>query len=477
MHAQSVAWFGLALVGAALLYRRLLGPTWVAGLALLLYAVDDTHGMAVGWIANRNAVIALALSFPVLLSHHYWRQASFRAGSWAGPVLLAIALLAGESAIASLAYLAAYALHIDRGTWRKRIYSLAPYVLVLLLWRVAYVKLGYGVSGSGLYIDPAANLVGFLSVLPTRLPFLLVGAFGVPRSDFGQAYEYISPALVAVMLSYSVAILAILAVALAPLLRRDPVARFFATGAVLAAVPICAAFVCDRLLLFVGIGAMGLVAKLIASAESLFRRIVATLLGLVHLVLAPPLLMVRSGFVDYQAFIDLSAATIPKGPDIATKTVVLVNPPNDLFYVYLPAIRAVRGEPRPQRLRGLANVLTAAEVTRLDDRTLRIRPEGGFLQYGAEMMLRDRRHPLPTGTSIDVAGMRVTIIDSTADGRPTAAEFRFDRSLEDPLFVWMCWSRKGYVPWTPPAIGDTAHLPAHGFRRFMLDMEDRLSAG
>ena len=33
MHAQSLAWFAVAIVGAALAYRRLIGVAWIAGLA------------------------------------------------------------------------------------------------------------------------------------------------------------------------------------------------------------------------------------------------------------------------------------------------------------------------------------------------------------------------------------------------------------------------------------------------------------
>ena len=88
MHAHSLVWLALALFGAALVYRRLLGATWVAGLATLLYAVNDTHGPAVGWIANRNAVIAIALALPVLWLHDRWRRDGWTPGAWLAPLLL-----------------------------------------------------------------------------------------------------------------------------------------------------------------------------------------------------------------------------------------------------------------------------------------------------------------------------------------------------------------------------------------------------
>ena len=43
MHLHSLLWFAAAVFAAALLYREVLGATWVAGLAALLYALDSAH--------------------------------------------------------------------------------------------------------------------------------------------------------------------------------------------------------------------------------------------------------------------------------------------------------------------------------------------------------------------------------------------------------------------------------------------------
>lgn len=70
MHAQNLFWYALLIAAVALLYRRFCDPLWVAGLAAVVFAVDDAHGQAVGWIANRSAIIAalfavLALYFRI----------------------------------------------------------------------------------------------------------------------------------------------------------------------------------------------------------------------------------------------------------------------------------------------------------------------------------------------------------------------------------------------------------------------------
>ncbi len=477
MHAQSLAWFAAVLAGAAAVYRRLLAGTWIAGLALLLYALDDTHGPVVGWLANRNSLVALAFSLAALWMHDRWRREGWKPGAWAAPVVLAVALLAGESALAIVAYLVAYALHLERGTWRARLLTLAPYAAVVVAWRAVYTRLGYGVSGSGVYFDPGHSVLAYLAQLPHRFPFLLVGQIGLPRSDAAEAYEYMAPSAMAWMTVFALLFLAVIAWAVAPLWRRDPVTRFFATGMLLATFPICGAFPSDRLLVFVGIGAMGLIAQLIATAATTSARALATFLVVVHVVLAPPLLALRSRFIDYQLPTDFALRTFPSSPEIASKSVVLVNPPHDLFQVYIEAIRAFRGEPRPLHLWGLASVTTWVDVTRVDAHTLLIHPEHGFLEHEGQRMFRSAEHPLTPGSEVRLSGMTATVLDSTAAGQPSSVLFHFDAPLEDPSLVWLEWTRQGYAPWPLPAVGATVRLPAFDLGRFTLDVEDRLWAG
>jgi hypothetical protein len=475
MHAQNMAWFAVAILSVCAVYRRFLGQSWVAGLALLLFALDDTHGPTVGWIANRNSIVALAVGLPVLVLHDRWRKEGWRPGVWAAPLLLFTGLFAGESALAVAAYLASYALYLDAGSWRTRAASLAPYGVVLALWRAVYTTLGYGVSGSGLYLDPGHQPAAFLAAVPRRLPFLLLGQLALPRSDLGQTYEFVAPRGLEWMMAYAVLMLVLLALAMRRTWQKDPTVRFFALGMLLSAIPVCAAFISDRLLIFVGVGAMALVAKLVESAASFGERLASAFLLFVHVVIAPPMLALRSHINDYQLWIDAADKTIPKGPDVTSKTVVIIDPPNDLFFCYTPAVRAVRGENMPARIRGLADVVTAVDVARVDERTLRVHPDGGYLAHEPERMLRSEVRAMPVGSTVELDGMKVTIASLTADGRPDEALFRFDAPLEDPSFVWLQWTKEGFAPWVPPAVGERTRVPAHDVRRAVLDIEDALT--
>jgi hypothetical protein len=116
------------LLAAAALYRRLLAPSWLATFALCLYAIDDTHGATISWIANRNALIATLFGLLAILAHdRYRRDRPTRVYAALGPCLLLIGMLAGKAALATCAYLFSYALFLDPEGRRAGMRSLLPY--------------------------------------------------------------------------------------------------------------------------------------------------------------------------------------------------------------------------------------------------------------------------------------------------------------------------------------------------------------
>lgn len=493
--AHNLVWHALALLVAWLVFRRFVGlarqsesgalhsgDRWIAVLALALFAFDDARGPVVGWIANRNALVALVLAAPVLLAHDRWRREGWARGRIVAPLLFAVALGAGESALAILAYLAAHALWLEPGrwrdTWRDRLLALAPYLAVVVVWRIIYVHLGYGVHGSGIYLDPGAEPLAFLSAAATRLPFLLAGQLALPWSDFASFYPVIGA--LAVMLAIALVLLALLGFACARLLRRDASARFFATGMLLAAIPVASTFPADRLLTFTSLGAMGLLAQLIATAlrrrdllgDGRARRYasaaIACLMVLLHLVLAPPLLVLRSRtMVAVGRVLDRADASIPA---LADRTVIIAAAPSDALVGYVPIMRASRGQPCPAHLYGLATSTTPVTLERVDDRTLRVTPEQGFLRYEVNQMMRSPRvHPFAAGDRIPLTGLEIEIESITPDGRPASALAHFTTSIDDPARIWLRWQGHGYVPYTPPAIGERETLPAVDLSKLLED--------
>lgn len=491
--AHNLVWHALSLLMVWLLFARILGARselvthgrWVAVLALALYAFDDARGPVVGWIANRNSLVALVFAIPVLLLHDRWRgpQSSAVAPTrWApylAPVMFALSLGAGESALAITAYLFAYELWLDKAPWKSRALALVPYVIVVLVWRVIYTRLGYGVGGSGVYLDPGSQAGLFIHDAFTRVPFLLAGQFSLLWSDLASFYPVAG--IVLPMLLIALTALGTTTFAAARILVRDPVARFFATGAVFAAIPVASTFPADRLLGFVGLGGAGLVAQIFAAAlrdrsllgDGTLRRGLALViiagLALVHVIAAPPLLVLRSrSMVAVGRVIDRAEQSIPRDPSIVDKTVVIMSTPSDALAGFVTVMRESMHQPRPRYLHWLAVASSEVTIERVDDRTLRVTPDGGLLHYEIDQMMRSAKGaPFHVGDRFDLPTLQIEIEKVTSDGRPAQYVARFAAPLDDPHYVLLTWRGKGYVPYTPPAIGAREVLPRVDFLQLL----------
>ena len=477
MHAQNIAWFAAALALLSRVYQRFFAAPWIAALALLLYAVDDAHGFVVSWVANRNALITLALGLCVLLLHDRGRRDGDSRAARTAPIVFVIALLAGESAVAVGGYLLAYALFVDLAPGRQRFASIVPYAVGFALWRAAYAALGYGTHGSGLAVDPAADPIGFARAVAERWPALLTAQFAVPPSDLWELYPALAGWLQPLMYGFSLLMLAGMWWLLSSSLRSDPTTRFWALGTALSALPACSQVASDRLLLFVGVGAHALVAQLLAPVIAGDRsaapahharpaaRVALGSLCVLHLGLAPLALPLRArGAADVTNLLSLADRTLPSGDDPRVGTLVLVNPPGDAFAGYIPMMRAASGRKQPaERLRWLATGASRATVERLDARTLRVELDDGFMSLASERMQRSASHPMPVGYTVALSGMLVTVTRVTSDNRPKEITARFDVPLEDPSLRFLRWSNDGYVPFVVPAIGQSTTLPAMNF--------------
>ena len=474
MHLHSLLWLGLAVWAAGLLYRELLAPAWLGGLATLLFALDDAHGYPAAWLANRNALVGTALGVAALVAHHRWRTSRRRAQAWLAPLLLAGALLSGEFGAGALAYFAAYALVLERGPWRERLASLLPAGGVALAWFSLHLAGGYGAGGSGYYFDPVSETGMFLRHLPERVAVLLGAQFGVLPAD---AYALAGSEGMTAFALASCALVVVVALALTPMLRRSATARFWALGTLLSTVPIAATMPSNRLLLFVGLGGMALLAELFGGLvgkldwRSAWRpggaalratRAVAVLLALAHLVVAPlllPLSTFAAGLVGVPA--KAAMESLPDDAELAGQDLVIVTAPDYLVFVsgvwpYL----VLEGRPVPRGVRTLSAWPSAVEIERLDASTLRMTIEGGAYSGALGWLFRGPQSPLVEGQTIQVADWEARIVELTEDARPKVVDFHFGDSLDDSRYRWVYFEEGKYRPLRPPGIGGTRRLPA-----------------
>jgi hypothetical protein len=489
MHLHSLLWFALLAIAVTACYRRVLpGAAWTAGLAALLYVIDDARGVPVVWLANRNALIGMAIGLLALWSYDRWRRDGWRWGAWLAPALLVLAVLGNEGAVAIGGYLVAYALFLDRGPLARRLAALIPCVVVGVVWLVAYRTLGYGTEGSALYLDPVGEPLRFIREAPGRIVLLIWGQFAMPASDTAAILSLPYSSWFKILAAAFVVVPVVL---FAPLVRREPVARFFALGGLLALVPVSAMVPSDRLLTYAGFGGMGLLAMFLASLRreptgdaAAFlakrppwpRRAIGGVLILVHLVIAPlNLLMAAKTFRLVGQVLDSAMDSFPSDEAIRDQTVVIVLSPSGFLSVHAPLHYALQGLPVPRRATTLCSTFGPATATRVDEHNIDLRPAHGFMAFAdgrtaqpglapidianvfamLDRVFRDSDDLLAVGESVRLTGLTITVTEVDAAGRPAEVRYRFDAPLDSPALRWITWAPTGFEPTTPPAVGES----------------------
>jgi hypothetical protein len=479
MHLHSVAWYALLLGVVSAVYRRFVQPAWLAGAAFLLYAIDDTHGATVSWIANRNAFLASAFGLLALLFHDRWRRQGRGTLAMLAFGSFVLGLLAGEAAIGACGYIAAYALFVDPADRKSRAFSLLPYASIVVVWRIAYQWLGYGARGSDAYVDPGREPAAFLARLPQEVAVLIQGQLGIFSADLW----FWSPSDVAATLVVSAFITCVLiSVLLFPLLKADAMARFWAAGVVGSLLPSASSIPGDRLLLLAGVGVMALLAQLMTAfvekrppfpTRGVGRLLIALPLALLfarRVVAAPVMLPIRAHSMDAVGHLaDFAADAVQGASDTSSRTVVVLNTPANVLASYLALTLATRGAAIPEHVRWLAPTDSELTITRLSDRVLRVRPARGFFSHWTDRLYRSQRNSLRTGERIELSDMAVTIGPLTPNGNPAEADFEFRDTLDARRYLWLRWTGQACAPCDPPRVGETLVFPASDFVKMLFE--------
>ncbi|HUS29476.1 MAG TPA: hypothetical protein VMZ53_13275 [Kofleriaceae bacterium] len=519
MHLHSVLWMAALSAVVALLYRRLIGglsgstgATWIAGLAAVLYAIDDAHGFAVGWLANRCGIQGAVFAVLALLAHDRWRRRARKAASASGatsatptngtttadgatrasgvtrvgtfafvaPLLFLLSLLCSEQMVAAAGFLFAYALCLDDR--RGRFAALAPYALITVAWFVARSVLGYGSVGTGSYTDPFHEPATYALHVLERVPILVHSQLGALPADLWEVL-FVRQGLTWVMVLAGVVYAALFALGVAKLVRADRVAKFWVVGGLLALGVVCGAHPNDRHLLLVGIAGSGLVAQFCGAWLDRERAVLprlAPVLGVflvfVHAIAAPILLPVRARIPGSVARgVERIDQLVPGDAALAQQDLVLVNVPFKYLCNFASVVRRSNGGVSPRRWRCLGVSPDDVVVARVDDRTISLTPTTatsaanatgthvGYLRFFEDTNVRARGIPFATGDRVDVPGLAITIREVTGDGRPATIEAHFDVPLEDASLRWLVWRDGAYRPFVPPAIGESATIPAQHY--------------
>jgi hypothetical protein len=334
-------------------------------------------------------------------------------------------------------------------------------IALALAYLVLYAALGVGTRGSGGYHDPAADPLGFLALAAVRIPlFLGTAALGIPAE------------LAHVVAEWKLALLGLAAAAFVvvglwvtrPPASPEPSARalaWIACGGIAATALGAAGFPAGRMLVLPDLAFAPLLGLVLSRglAARWPGRVLAALLAIVHLVLAPLAtletvhkLAVRAHATS--AIADRAAALAP-----ASGRVFLVAASDPMVFLYPRGILADRS---PGTIR-CWSVLSAAHAshrfTRTGRKTFTLEPiDHALLDGSFDRLFRAPDRPFAIGDTVEQCGASIRIA-AVQDGHPTRLDITLRRALEDPELGWITWRDHQLERFVPPAIGATVELP------------------
>ena len=491
-HIHSLLWFCLFIFLAYQLYKSISGSVVVAGISILLLVLDDVFTGPVGWISNRHAVVAMVFSVLCLWLYHQGISQNKRTRLAWSYGIYAVALLASEMGLVTFAYLLAYFLTLDRDQWSSRVKRILPFILITVIWRLVYSGLGYGSSGTFLYIDPILNPVDFISQLLTRFPVILFSAVGLPVVEILLAF---SPQAAAILAVVCLILIGLLALIVYPILKTHRSSAFWVIGLLGAIVPLGSGIPQNRNLGLVSLGVMALAGQFFADAAAarksglltniqlVLLKITTPILLILYLIVSPIVVISNPSSTQTIAEDQASAADFGSGSELAEQHLYVINPPGAMSFMAGLFPRLFTDKPFPASINYLSSGFAPVHIKRVDAHKIIVTPEGGYtplpgpivdkatgmvIHMGLENVYRaldgfhySPQNPMRVGQVVVVSEMTVEVTEMTSDGRIAQAVFTFAHSMEDKRYVWLLWNDEtsSYERTRMPAVGESRVYP------------------
>lgn len=439
----------------------------IAVIAALLYALSGLYGTAIGWLANRNELLAVLFSLLCLLLHHQWRSKDSRLAAAAAVLTLILGLFSKESAIAICAYLFAYSLYLDKHPPKQRLASLLPYIIVTILWKLTYDGLGFGqtyaaVSAEdidfsnnyGRYINPSLEPLAFINAYLERSPILLFSQFfGVPAGG----YNMLESSMQQGYWLLAVSTLSALALVFIPNIFQHRLTKFYLSGMALALVPACVAPPDERLLMFIGFSAYGILGMIFvhwfiqspletSKFMGRLRSPFIIVLLVSHILFAPGYHLVNVFGTKFfcEPFTKDAALALDRIDRLSEKQIVLLNPPITFLDGFIPLIRSVHGLELAKRFQVLAEGSSPITLTAVSKHRITIEMEGGFTMLKANV-----------GDRFETPGLAAEVLTITKDRAPLVMAFDFSEGIYSDELQFLAWVGDNYQPLPLPKL----HMP------------------
>jgi hypothetical protein len=462
-HAHSLFWWAAASIAVYVLLDETLHRR-AARIGALVFALAPCHVVPLAWIANREALVSTALGAAALRFYARWRAESRPRDGAATTVLFALAMLAGEYSLCFGGYVAAMEgvdLRRRREPIARRVAAMSVFTVPAVAYLVVRGSLQYGARYGGMYHDPFWNFGRFAQGVPHRLGVLLCsGWLGV---DEVRALVMPGAWMAALVLAAVVLLVVPLRRALDRLDEGERGgAAWLAAGSLLAMVPMLAVEPSARLLGASMIGISAAVALVLErvwfppevearSGGAELSALVALALAFVHVVRAPLdtwlttrlLADMASGIQKRMNWVSAHAA--------GHSSIVVLRAESLTTAIFAPCML---GESTSVRWRVLSYEGGRVLILRTGDRSVELvaSPKPIF-PMGPRQVFRDFDGSLRAGDVVQMDGMKATVLQLDKDGFARRVRFDFDRSLDDPSFLWLKEADGSFVEEALPKTG------------------------
>ena len=139
---------------------------------------------------------------------------------------------------------------------------------------------------------------------------------------------------------------------------------------------------------------------------------------------------------------------------IADKQLVFINPPMQLTVQFVPFLCTKLGIEMPKGSWSLGSgLITPFKLFRVDEKTLELEAEEGFLGLNLDSLYRGLQHPMHVGQKVTTNMFDVQVLTLTPDKRPLRVRFTFPIPLNDASLMLLTWEKGRFVPYELPKIG------------------------
>jgi hypothetical protein len=462
---HSLLWLFASIVLVAALHDRLLTRR-TAPLATFISAVAAAHAMPVLWLAARHTVVATTWSLAAIYFHVRARADEWAPGRVLASIAFAVALLAGEMALGTLAVLIAWEAIGRRTPPTAFVRVLLPFFVLSAVYLALYVGLGYGARGSGGYAAISPSIATFSMGLRHWLILLgelAVGAPSDPSGSASTAVQWIAAGGSAIAVAIVAAMVRLSRAWIAP--REMTALIWMAVAAAAAAAPGALAPIGGRVLTLALLPASGVAAIAILGGVNVLRSgtlshsrkwlggAALTALAFGHLVTGP---LVRIGAGVELARIGRDqyriASSVP--PCEGGIAIVAAGDPTVSTYV---APTLLLGDRPIQDM----HTLSMAAVDHRLERVAEASFDLVVLRNGREPDLWERLYrntPIAAGDRVTVKSFDAAVRE-VENGWPTRVRFTFRAPLESGAVCFLQWrhARLEHVPL--PTVGGAVAIP------------------